>query len=114
MSERIHKCPNCGAVLRPGRFAREAVCEFCKSRVEIDEAAVAAERFRAAHARWNAPRENDGRASFALGERHWTEIGLVARGEIADVVLVESSRRPPERALLKVLRESADLPMLEA
>jgi hypothetical protein len=81
--------------------------------VPIDEDSVPSQLFRDAHRRWNAPREGDGRSWFALDGAHWTSLGLVARGEIADVLLVECARWPAERALLKVLRDSADLPMLE-
>jgi hypothetical protein len=113
MSERIWKCPNCGAALSPSRFAREATCSYCKTVVQIDETSVSAQLFRDAYSRWNAPREGDGRAWFAVGGEHWTTLALLARGEIADVYLAERARWPPERALLKVLREAADLPMLD-
>jgi hypothetical protein len=101
-------------LLAPSRFARTAVCEYCRAVVQIDEASVSAEMFRAAHRQWSAPSPLDARSWIAVGDDRWTPIALLGRGEIADVHLVERARQPTERARLKVLRDPDDLPMLDA
>ena len=114
MPERVSRCPNCGATLTPSRFARSAVCEYCRSVVQLDEAAVSAQLFRAAHREWLASDSSDPRPQVTIGGDGWRLGPLVAHGEIADVHYAERVRTPTERALVKVLRDAADLPMLTA
>lgn len=113
MTDRVRTCPRCGAPLSPGPFARTTTCAFCHSVVQLDEQVVSASKFREAYRRWNAP--DDARAGgwITVGDESWMPIRFVAHGEIADVDLVERVRQPAERALLKVLRDEADLPMLD-
>jgi hypothetical protein len=113
MPDRVRTCPRCGAPLSPGPFARTTTCAFCHSVVQLDEQVVSAARFREAYRRWNAP--DDARAStwVFIGDESWSPIRFIAHGEIADLELVERVRQPAERALLKVLRDEADLPMLD-
>lgn len=114
MPEHAWKCPSCGASLAPGPFSRTVACTHCGTVVHLDEAVVPAARFRAAYEAWSAPPPALAHVAFRVGEAWWTELGLVARGEIADVLLVESVRWPRQRALCKVLRDPGDLRMLEA
>ena len=114
MPEHAWKCPSCGASLSPGPFSRTVACTHCGTVVHVDEAVVASSRFREAYAAWSAPPPALAHVAFRVGEAFWTEVAPVARGEIADVVLVESVRWPRQRALCKTLRDARDLPMLEA
>jgi hypothetical protein len=114
MSESVSRCPNCGATLAPSRFARNTVCEYCQSVVQLDEAAVSAERFRAAHRQWRAADVSDPRAQLTIGGERWRIGPLIAHGEIADVHYAERVRTPTERALVKILRLADDRPMLAA
>jgi hypothetical protein len=113
MTDRVRTCPRCGAPLSPGPFARTTTCAFCHSVVQLDEQVVSAALFREAYRRWNAPDDARASAWIAIGDESWMPIRLIAHGEIADVELVERVRTPAERALLKVLRDEADLPMLD-
>jgi hypothetical protein len=113
MADRVRTCPRCGAPLSPGPFARTTTCAFCHSIVQLDEQVVSAAKFRDAFRRWSTPDEARARAWILVGEEAWSPIRLLGRGEIADVYLVERARQPSELALLKVLRDAADLPMLE-
>lgn len=102
----VLQCPQCSAPLAPpSRFAREATCQFCGTVAIIDPSVVATARFKeAAKARAAAPERE---ASFLLGGFHWRSRGQLARGDRADVLLVESVRWPHERGVLKVLRAEA-------
>lgn len=113
VSERVHKCPNCGAVLQASRFARVATCSYCNASVHLDEAVVSAAGFRAALAAWRHPEPRPGAETVVLGGENWIRLAPVARGEISDVSRVVRQRWPGERALLKVLREPADAPLFE-
>jgi hypothetical protein len=111
MADRVRTCPQCGAPLAPGPFARTVTCAYCNSVVELDPGVVQAARFRAAHAAWTDG--SAGQDSFQVGSERWLACRFVAHGEIADVFQVERVRKPAELALLKVLRDAADRPMLE-
>lgn len=113
MTDRVRTCPHCGAPLSPGPFARTVTCAFCHSVVQLDEQVVSAARFHDALRQWSAPDEARAAGWIAIGDDHWTPIRLIAHGEIADVQLVERARWPTERALLKVLRDENDRPMLD-
>ncbi len=113
MADRVRTCPRCGAPLSPGPFARTTTCAFCHSVVQLDEQVVSAAIFRDSFRRWNTPDETQARTWVVVGEESWSPLRLIGRGEIADVYLVERARWPTEQALLKVLRDAADLPMLD-
>lgn len=113
MSERVHKCPNCGGVVTASRFARVATCAYCNASVHLDEEVVSAARFRAAHQAWRNPYPPLGAETVVAGDEVWIRLGHVARGEISDVFQVERQRWPRERALLKGLRERGDAPLFE-
>src|SRR5262245_19303494 len=113
MSERVLKCPNCGAVLTASRFARVATCAYCEATVHLDEAVVSAARFRASHEAWLRPDPSPGAETLVVDGDAWNRLARIAHGEISDVFLVERQRWPRERALLKVLRDRRDVPLFE-
>lgn len=113
MTERVNKCPNCGAVVHTSRFARVATCAYCNATVHLDEAVVSVAAFRAAHAAWRASAAPPGAETVVAGDESWIRLAHVARGEISDVSRVLRQRWPGERALLKVLRERVDAPLFE-
>ena len=108
MTDRALKCPQCTGPLNPSRFARSVVCPFCGTTVERDEDVVSAASYRRAWTQWNSPAEHGHAAWFSLGESHWTEGPLLARGEISDVYAARRARWPTERAVVKVLREDRE------
>jgi len=113
MADRVRTCPYCGAPLHPSRFARIATCEYCNSAVHLDEQVISASRFREAHREWVDSGRDGDRSWLAVGRDHWAPIRLLAHGEFSDVFLADRGRRPTERALLKLLRNGDDLPVLE-
>lgn len=114
MAAHLTRCPNCGAPMTPGRFARTATCGYCQAVVQVDEEAVLAARFREAHEAWRGLAHDPGAPYVDVGGDRWLLGPLVARGEVADVHYAERVRRPTERALVKLLRDPADLPLLRA
>lgn len=113
MPERVHKCPNCGAVVSASPFARVASCAYCNATVQLDEGIVSVARFRAAREAWRNSEPPLGAETVEVGGEAWILLAPVARGEISDVFQVVRQRWPGERALLKVLRERADAPLFE-
>jgi hypothetical protein len=108
MTDRALKCPQCTGPLNPSRFARSVVCPFCGTTVERDEEVVSAADYRKAWTQWNTPGEHGHAAWFSLGDSHWTDGPLLARGEISDVYATRRARWPTERALVKVLRDDRE------
>jgi DNA-directed RNA polymerase subunit RPC12/RpoP len=96
------RCPQCHAPLRASRFARSAQCTYCGSTVLLDEAAVSAARFRAAHAAWNAgTAARSAVAQVELGQQSWL-LGPALRSRPG--VTTHALRRvrwPPELAVLE-------------
>jgi hypothetical protein len=80
--------------------------------VHLDEDVVAASRFHDAYRAWDTPSATQ--SSLVVGDVRWSPIARLAQGEIADVYLAERSRWPPQRALLKILRDVEDRRMLDA
>jgi hypothetical protein len=113
MAERAFKCPQCNAPLSPSRFARSVVCAYCGATVTIDETTVSAAAYRQAFAAWNAPRTHGFSAWLAVGETRWSPGELLAEGETTNVYAARRARWPTERALVKVLRDEKDRPLLE-
>ena len=103
MSERVVKCPHCGApATPPSKWARSTVCSHCGATVLIDLDAVEAARFREAGRGWEA------KDAPAIGEARYWFGGKIARGSRSDVYLAQRARFPTERAVVKVLREGED------
>jgi len=111
MVERVHHCPNCGAVVSASRFTRVATCAFCGASVHLDDAVLSVARFRAAHQAWRAPDPALAAHSVVAGGESWIRLARIAAGEISDVFQVQRQRRPPERAVLKLLRDPGDAPL---
>jgi hypothetical protein len=114
MELRVLKCPHCGAPLSAGRFQRQVVCAFCKTQVQIDPTLVHASRFKEALAQWSGGGARGDGPRLTIAEDHFRLLDLLAHGEISDVHAGERDRWPTERVLLKILREPADRPLLEA
>lgn len=112
MDSTIFTCPQCGAPLPATRFATFVVCSFCANKVRIDPSAVSARKYREAFEAWNAPPSNAAQV-FAIAGAHWVAERLVARGETSDVYRARSTRWPSETVLLKVVRDSGNLTLLE-
>ena len=113
MTPEIPTCPHCGAPLATSRFAATVVCAFCEAVVRIDPSSVSAGKYRRAWAEWNNPKSGEGERRFSMGDSHWTEQCLLARGEISDVYLAKRARWPSELVVLKVLRDHDDAPLFE-
>lgn len=111
--DKVHRCPNCGAVVSASRFARVAECSFCGATVHLDDGVVSVARFREAHRAWLAPDPALAANAVLIDGDAWTRLAAIAAGEVSDVFAVERQRYPGERALLKVLRDAADLPLFE-
>ncbi len=105
MSERVLKCPQCSAPLRPpSRFARSTVCPYCSATVLIDPAAVSAARYHAARIEW----EDSARHGFEnvchIRSGAWAIGRRLGGSDRSDVFAAVRARWPTERAVVKVLR----------
>src|SRR4051812_29982035 len=109
----IQTCPHCGAPLPMTRFATVVVCSYCQATVRVDRSSVSASKYHRAWADWNNPVAGDDPRYISIADTHWIEQRLLARGEISDVYLAMRARWPSELALLKILRDADDLPLLE-
>jgi hypothetical protein len=113
MTPQILTCPHCGAPLAITRFASIVICSYCEATVRVDPSAVSASRYRQAWAEWNTPEASGDALRFTVADTHWVAHRLLARGEIADVYVASRARWPSELAVLKVVRDDADAPLLE-
>ena len=101
-------CPQCKAPLTPHRFARQVVCSYCGTTVQLDESSVSTQTFHDSFRSWNSP-ESYGLTSYtSIGDRHWDVEDCIARGEFSDIYTGRLARWPTELVLLKVLRENRD------
>lgn len=108
-------CPQCGAGLTPpSRFARDVVCSFCRSTVQIDLSVVSVARFREAFARWNEPETHGYDRWVSFGGLRFAALRRVARGTRSDVFFADRARPPSERVVIKFCRDSRDAPDFEA
>ena len=108
MGASIAKCPQCQAPLTPpSRFARSVVCEYCGASVQLDPSVVSASRYREALKQWNDPSRFGFTSWTTIGGSHWTLGETIARGDSCDVLRADRARKPGERVLIKVVRESA-------
>ena len=112
-TERVVKCPQCQAPLAPKHFAASIVCDYCGTAVQLDPAAVYAERFQRALKEWNDPGTHGYEKWWSLEQSHWAPGPLLARGDMTDVYAAERARTPTERVVMKVLRDPAHLPLFE-
>ena len=106
-------CPQCNAPLKPNRFARSIVCSYCGTTVQFDEASVSATRFREAFRIWNSPQSYQFSSWISLGENHWTMDKHIAHGDISDVYVGQRARWPSELVVVKLLRDSKDIPLAD-
>lgn len=111
MNRTIHSCPSCGAPLKVTRFATIVVCSFCNATVVVDRSTVFARKYHDAWAEWN--NTPGGEHHYSIGDTHWVGGRLLARGETSDVYVARRARWPSELVLLKIVRDSADAPLLE-
>ena len=113
MDAQIFKCPSCNAPLAPGKMARQAVCAFCGTMVQLDPSAISVKRYKEAYAAWTSPEANGFGRTVALGESRWVQGEQVAAGEISDVFEGLRARWPTERVLIKRARAKKDGAQLE-
>lgn len=113
MPTSIPTCPHCGAPLAASRFAATAVCRYCNATVRIDPSFVSARAYREAWHAWNDAHGGNTGEHFSIGDAHWTALRLLAHGEISDVYLAQRARWPSELAVVKVIRDDGDVPLLE-
>lgn len=107
------RCPQCNGPLTASRFARSLRCPYCGSTVLLDDSAVAAARFRAAYAAWNAPASWDLPATIHLGEQVWALGGVLRQDALVTVHRALRARWPTETADLELLRDPADHPRMQ-
>jgi len=85
------------------------VCEYCKSEVTIERYAVKAAEYRSTLEEYIAA---DGADVIAVEGVRFRLCERIATGHSADVWRAERATRLSERVIVKVLRDSADEPML--
>jgi serine/threonine protein kinase len=107
-------CPQCNSPLTPARFANYVVCAYCGTTVQLDDQAIAVEKYRQSLAAWNSPQGYLSSNGFDLDGRHWTvEDSLNGDGDYADVYTGRLARWPTELVYFKILRDEKDLPEFE-
>jgi hypothetical protein len=105
-------CPQCNAPLTPHPFARSIVCSYCGNTVRFDESSVSAVGFREAFRIWNAPQAYQFSSWISIGEKHWAIDKCIAHGDISDVYIGQRARWPSELVVMKLLRDSNDMSLV--
>lgn len=110
MAVRTVSCSSCGAPIETSRFARSAVCGFCRATVFIDPDAVERARFRDALAWWQDPVAQGFAAedTIRVADRTWALRQRIGRGRTCDVHAGMLARWPSERVVVKLARIDAD------
>jgi serine/threonine protein kinase len=101
-------CPQCNGSLQPSRFARNTICPYCGTTIQMDEDSVSASSYHEAYKIWNSPANFPAASLCRIGDSHWSLDGWIARGESSDVYAARRARWPTERVVLKILREKRD------
>src|SRR5271165_2149752 len=104
---RTLSCPRCGAPLPPRAYRVVVTCTYCGASVTEDGEVVHAAAYRRALAELS--RDDGGRPRIEVGGFPYRVLGRVAQGESSDVFLAVRAHPTPERVLVKVLRNEADL-----
>lgn len=105
-------CPRCGAPLpAPATRAAAVTCAYCGAAVTDARCVVSASSYRAALASLELP--DDGGPRVEVGGQPYRVHGRVARGESTDVFLAERAHPVTERVVIKVLRASSDVDLLD-
>lgn len=106
-------CPQCNGSLKPSRFARNTICPYCGTTIQMDEDSVSASSYHEAYKIWNTPANFPADSLCRIGAGYWSLDGLIARGESSDVYAARRARWPTERVVLKILREKQDSDLFE-
>ncbi len=109
MRLRVLECPRCGAPLPRRALLVRLVCEYCRSEVTVDRWSVRAADYRREQDRYATAGGGD---IVAIQGLPWRLLRRIARGHSSDVFLAERATRLSERAVLKLLRDDADEPLL--
>jgi Lipopolysaccharide kinase (Kdo/WaaP) family len=108
---RAFLCPQCGGPLPPNARRAVVTCPYCRASVAYEGHVVKAADYR------QALRELDLTGASTTGVTvagvSYRILGRLGRGECCDVFLAERSRRLTERTVIKVLRSSDDVDMLD-
>ncbi len=111
--EKALMCPQCNAPLTTSRFARSVICSYCGATVQLDETSVSAEMFHKAYLAWNSPAAILLSSWISLGDSHWAIDRSLGQGEFSDVYFARRARRPTELAVLKLLRQPANIGLFD-
>ena len=112
-TEKAIICPQCNAPLTPHRFGLSVVCSYCGATVQLDDAAISAERFRKAFQIWNSPKTYQISSWISVGNRHWAVKKELAQGEISNIYTGKRARFPTEFAILKILRDKKNIHLFD-
>jgi hypothetical protein len=106
-------CPQCNAPLTPHRFARLVVCSYCGTTVQLGEASISAARFHEAFRVWNSPSSQQSSTWISIKDHHWVLDTLLMHGDISDVYAGRRARWPTELVIVKLVRDSQDIALLD-
>ena len=113
MPQQAMICPQCNAPLTPHRFAKSAVCPYCGTTVHFEDAPLSANVFRKSFADWNNPAAQGFTDFISIGNSHWALNERLSEEEICDIYQGQRARWPTEMAIIKLLREDQQKPLLE-
>jgi serine/threonine protein kinase len=108
---RAFLCPHCGGPLPPNARRAVVICSYCRASVAYEGHVVKAADYRQALRELDLESASTGEVSVAGVP--YRILGRLGRGECCDVFLAERARRLTERTVIKVLRSSDDVDMLD-